>query len=386
MAATKITLPAHSFRRIATPAEAEGKRLYTAIIAVCDLPKSWENWQEINPAPVQRTDGVAKKMADSLQNEPQLFLFKNRGITISAEQVAFDNKTGEMHIEFSDPAIHGLLDGRMTYAVLRERLEEVSGGFLEEAFIRLEILEGFLEKEELVGIADARNLSIQRSDKLSSKMRGLYDAIRASLANEACADRVAYRESELNGEKDVDIKDILSCLICFDSEGFDGRNHPMMVCESKTEVMAYAEKEGERLKKYIPLLPQILRLRDEIYELMPVVYEKNGARFSALNGVSISKTKSVELPFSRVRSEYFIPNSFLYPVLAALRSLAAVSDGKAVWKTEPSAFLHKISDELIGRLCEQARELRDPVRLGKSKMVWCSCFDCAAMEALKAGM
>ena len=126
MSTIKITMPVVSFRRINTPFEQEGKKIYLAVLKAKDLPKDFEDWRDINPRDPITSSGVAKKIAESLQNQPEYFLFRNRGLTLLSENVSFDNETNMLSVEFADKAMHGLLDGGHTYAVIREAFESLS--------------------------------------------------------------------------------------------------------------------------------------------------------------------------------------------------------------------------------------------------------------------
>jgi hypothetical protein len=389
---TKITIPAVSFRRIINPAEQYVTRMYVAVIQAKNLPKVLEDWQEINPRTPKTTSSVARKIADSLENQPESFLFMNGGITLSSQYVSFNNNDNELTIELSDPSIHGLVDGGHTYAVIREAFDSLTEAdkqdtSLNQAYLRLEILEGFTSKDEISDIAEARNTSIRSEDKSLTSLLKEFAAIKDVLGKEPYADRIAYKESEFNNdEKNIDIKEILSYLICFDREGFDDKNHPIIACTGKSETLKYAESNHERLQKYIPLLPQILRLRDMIYKEMPSIWNSNGGNFSRLAGVNVRKQKTVELPFENISVEYVIPKSFIYPVLASFRNLVKVSDNKCIWKENPITFFEKCKDELIQRLCEQALAFQNPNKLGKEKTTWQSCYDYIAMESLKSGL
>lgn len=394
MSTVKITMPVVSFRRISTPFEQEGKKIYLAILKAKDLPRDFEEWRDINPRDPKTSSGVAKKIARSLQEQPECFLFRNRGLTLLSESVSFDNESNVMSVEFSNKLMHGLLDGGHTYAVIREAFEslvdsEKGNTNLNNAYIKLEIIEGITSKEETTEIVGARNTSMQVKDQSLANLLQHFDTIKKVLKNEPYANRIAYKETELNddgGCKDIDIKEILSYLICFDQESFGDNNHPIIAYSGKTAVLKHVELNRDRLQKYLPLLPEILILRDEIYEQMPAAWNGGGGKFGRLEGVNVKKKNSVELPFKNTKTEYAIPSSFLYPILASLRILVEVKNGQCSWKISPVSFFNRHKDELVGRLVEQALVFRNPNKLGKEKTVWQSCYDYVIMSTLKSGL
>lgn len=367
--------------------------MYLAIVKATELPKALEQWRDINPRDPKITSGVAKKIAQSLNDAPENFLFRNRGITLLAEKVEFENDNNTMSIEFSDPAIHGLLDGGHTYAVVMDAMDSMSEQdvhslSIDSAYIKLEVLEGFREKDETTEIVGARNTSTQVKDQSIANLLNHFSSIKDVLANEAYAERIAYKETEFaedGSQKDIDVKEILSYLICFDREGFDDSNHPILAYSGKSAVLAYADKSEnrERLQKYLPLLPQILKLHDDIYDKMPEVYNTRGGKFGKLTGVNTKNSKSIELPFNSTKTQYSIPSSFIYPVLAAFRNLVDIKDDRCVWKKDPARFFDDIKNELIQRLGDQALELRNPNKLGKDKATWRACYDYVALEVMK---
>lgn len=394
MAITKITMPVVSFRRINTPFEQEGKKIYLAVLKAKDLPKDFEEWREINPRDPRVSSGVAKKIADSLQNQPESFVFRNRGLTLLSKNVYYDNETKELAVEFSDKAMHGMLDGGHTFAVIRDAFDSLAEDEKEEtnlnnAYVKLEILEGITSKDEATEIVGARNTSTQVKEQSLENLRQHFDSIKEVLKDKPYADRIAYKETELNEDgsrKDIDVKEILSYLICFDSEGFGDCNHPVIAYSGKTAALKYVVDNRDRLQKYLSLLPEILALRDEIYEKMPIVWNDDGGKFGRLEGVNCKKQKTIELPFKNGRTEYAIPSSFIYPVLASLRVLVEVNEQGCTWKKPPVEFFNKYKKELVGRLIEQALVFRNPNKLGKEKTVWQSCYDCVLMKTLKDEM
>lgn len=394
---TKITMPVVSLRRINTPFEREGKKIYLAVIKAKDLPKDFEEWRGINPRDPNKTSGVAKRIAESLQNQPECFLFRNRGLTLLSEKVSFNNESNVLAVEFSNKAMHGLLDGGHTYAVIRETFDslaedEKADSNLNNAYVKLEILEGVTSKDETTEIVGARNTSTQVKEQSLANLSQHFDIIKDILKNEPYANRIAYKETEFSEDgsrKDIDIKEILSYLICFDCEGFGDSNHPIIAYSGKTSVLKYADAEDnrKRLQKYLPLLPQILVLRDEIYEQMPAVWNENGGKFGALEGVNRKKEPNyVELPFKNTNTPYIIPSSFVYPILASFRVLITVDDEGCSWKVSPVSFFNKHKKELVGRLIEQALVFRNPNKLGKEKTVWQSCYDYVVLTSLKSGL
>lgn len=138
------------------------------------------------------------------------------------DKVDFDNQTNEVKLEMVNENKNGLLDGGYTFKIIRNYLE---------------------------GLSD-------------------YEEIKNVLKDQFYAENIAYKEFELlddGSKKNIDIKDVLSYLICFDVESFSGEKHPIKAYSTKASVVQRFRDNKERMLKYIPLLPVILELRDFIY-------------------------------------------------------------------------------------------------------------------------
>lgn len=395
MKTTLIKMPVVSYRRIENPFEQEGKKMYVTVIQAKNLSRDLDDWRKINPRDPSTTSGVAKKIAKSFDDAPKNFFFKNRGITLLVENASYNNNSKELSLEFSNESIHGMLDGGHTYKIITniiDSLDESEKDDFNEAYVRVEILEGFSDPEDVVDIVEARNTSTQVKDQSIEDLLGHFDSIKEILKNEKYASRIAYKEIELTedgSKKDIDVKEILSYLVCFDIEAFDGKKHPIIAYSGKGAVLSHVKENRDRLKKYLPLLPQILRLRDEIYKEMPETYNTVAeGKFGLLTGVVALRNKKkaspIELPFINSESLYSIPDGFIYPVLASFRNLVSIENDKCSWKREPVELFNRIiKDDLVQRIVDQAKTFNNPNKLGKHKDTWRSCYDSVALEVLK---
>ncbi|PIR98138.1 MAG: hypothetical protein COT89_00260 [Candidatus Colwellbacteria bacterium CG10_big_fil_rev_8_21_14_0_10_42_22] len=387
-----IKLPVVSFRKIASPYDDVGARTYVAVVNVKDVPEELEDWRKaLNPRDPKITSGVAKKIFATLENTPETFFFRNRGITLIANKTRFDNQRNVLEVEMENESKNGLLDGGHTFRVIREFVDGLSneelGSF--SAYVRLEIIEGVTDPDEVVNIVESRNTSTQVKEQSLEELRGAYDAIKGVLESKPYAGQIAYKEFELTEEgsvKNIDIKEILSYLVCFDVEEFSSDNHPIRAYTTRASVVEHFKRHKERVMKYIPLLPTILELRDLIYLELPKSYNKQGGKFGRLTGVTEvtgRKMSKADLPFLGKESSYRIPNGFIYPVLAAFRNLIKCDSKKCEWKTDPIKMFDELKDDLASRVGEQALEFRNPNKLGKDKATWRACYDSVELALLK---
>lgn len=397
MKSTIIKFPVASFRRIESPFDDSVARSYIAVAKIVDLPAEVEEWRKINPRDPKLTSGVSRKIEKSLENNPDQFFFRNRGITLLVDKASFDNKSGEIVLELVDATRHGLLDGGHTYRVLQNYIHSASPEELQDigACVRIEVIEGIDNLDDAVEIVLARNTSAQVKTESLEELNQHFEEIKQVLKDKPFANRIAYKEYEIDestGEaKDVDIKEILSYLVCFDTEHFNNERHPIMSYSQKSQVIEHFKEYRARILKYIPLLPQILELRDTIYQQMPDAYnDATSGKFGALTGVlqlaNRPRMSKEELIFIAGEANYRIPNAFIYPALASFRNLVKVDGMKASWKEDPIKMFSTLAKELSKTVGEQAKEMRNPTKLGKDQATWKLCNNIVRIAVLERGL
>lgn len=374
--ATIVRFPAFSFRKLPTPYDEEGKHKYHAILEVQDVPEEFDNWRALNVRDPKENTHAPKEIKDTLENTPETFLFKNRGLLVLADRVTYDNKTGEVEVEFTNKEMNGLADGGHSFRAIRNHVDPLTTDERKEigALVTIEFLEGFKTREEVVPIIEARNTSTPVKEQSIQELLGNYNKIKEAIKDKSYASRVHYKQYEeaVDGvEKDIDIKEILSYLYCFDIESFDNKTHPLKAYVSTSAVVKHFAEQNTRLTKYIPLLTDILELHDRIYTRLPEVWK---GHFGALKGVKKLGEPTEELYFTGGLSNYRIPKGFIYPILASLRNLVKIEDDVVSWKTEPLAFFDEVEVELVNYVGTQALALKNPNALGKDSAAWVMCY------------
>src|SRR3989338_10560503 len=158
---TILKFKVFSFRKQPSPYDTTGKQLYTAVVNVKDVPPELEEWRELNVRDPKENKSVPKEIRESLIDDPENFFFKNRGLLILAQKVKFDNSNGIIELEFSNKNMSGLADGGHTNRVIRRHIDGLPKDELDDfnAYLKIEFLEGFKVREEIVPIIEARNNS-----------------------------------------------------------------------------------------------------------------------------------------------------------------------------------------------------------------------------------
>lgn len=118
----ELEIKVDSFRKIPNPYKDPARgmsQMYTAICDVKDIPEELLEWMETNPRKQNIRGGVAKKIKESLIKGDDFHLL-NRGILLSAYDVTYNNYDNKMKVIFTEPDVHGNVDGGHTLRVLLE--------------------------------------------------------------------------------------------------------------------------------------------------------------------------------------------------------------------------------------------------------------------------
>lgn len=389
--ATRFTLPVVSFRHIDTPFEKAGYRDYVAVVDARNLP-DLGGWRKINVRDPKLTGAVPKAIRESIHENPELFVYMNRGIVLSVESASFSNKTSELTLQLRDPSLHGLLDGGHTYNIL---LEERTG-LKESQYVKVEILEGF-KQEEIPNLVDARNTSNQVRDQSLMNLQGEFEKLKKAVAGEQYAGLIAYKEHELlddGSAKPIDVREVIAILTCFDKANFNERVHPINAYRSKAACLSHFSEHKSDYQKLYPLAPDILELYDRVQQWLPELYnnvrgksgEVAGGKFGKLTGVTTYDGKAkAQLLFIGGESRYGVPSGFVYPVLGAFRALLEEKSGQYVWGKglDPIDLLQgQLGETLADTIGNFALDARNPSKTGKSPLVWQACYQAAQVTYL----
>lgn len=375
-ASARITFPVVSFRHLETPFQKQGYRDYFAIVELKELP-DLSAWRKINVRDPRLIGTVPNAIRGSIRENPELFMFMNRGIVLSVDSVSFDNKTSKLAVTLTDPDLHGLLDGGHTYNILLEERESLEF----PQFVRLEILEGFKE-EEIPSLVDARNTSNQVRQQSLMNLKDEFELLKKALVGRRFADLIAYKEHEVDADgepKPIDVREVVAIMTVFDKDHFDEKTHPINAYRSKAACLQYFHDRKKSYRKIYPLAGDLLELYDYVHLYLPDLYNKvRGGKFGLLTGVTTYKGKrKAELLFTGQQSKYGVPEGFVYPILGAFRALLEEKGGRYVWGKglEPLKLLQgKFGETLADTIGNFALDARNPSKTGKSPLVWQACY------------
>ena len=380
-----------SFRKIPSPFYNSEKliddsEMYIMICDVKDIPKDIP--METNPREQKLSTAVAKKIRASLINERSSnFYLLNRGLTISAKSIKYDNKNDLVTIEFEDYEVHGDIDGGHTYKIILEEQDNLDYG---EQFVKIEVLTGV--EDIFQELAAARNTSVQVQDKSIAELENRFNIIKQAIEGEPYLKSIYFKENE-NG--DIDVADIISILNLFNIEKYPNK--------SENPIISYTGK-GQCIKNYISvhkelgdtlknpyakmknIIPDIFKLYDHLEKNMRKYYSNgvSNKKYGAVSGVIPKKDgkDAFKTKFYKDDMDYLTPNGFIYPILGAFRALVKENEDMYYeWKKEPIEILDKVGAELVSNTINMSRELgNNPNATGKNKTLWMNLYMTVCME------
>ncbi len=208
---TTFRLPTKHYRAIPSPNGTS--RLGVFFVPATSVSRDLWDWREVNPREVNRRSSVYKNISLTLTQEPERFHERNRGITIVAANISYDDKRQEVILTLADNKLHGVVDGAHTLSAILETQQSQSEMYW-PAHVFFKVVEG-LDPEQIAEIAGGLNTSQQVDLKSLENLRAHFEELREALKNEPYADKIAYK---MNDDKPVDVREVLYYLAVFDAD------------------------------------------------------------------------------------------------------------------------------------------------------------------------
>ena len=354
-----------------------------AVIEARKLP-DLKDWREINVREAKMRGRVPTAIRKSFDEKADEFLFMNRGLAIAAAKIEYSDDPSSdktIHLHLTDPAKHGLLDGGHTYRVVTE---EAAALIDDDAprYVRVEFITGF-DRDTISDVVEARNTSNQVRDESLANLRQEFEPIKEVLKSHPYYDLIAwseYEELETGKPKPIDVRDVISYLITFDTSSFNSTTQPLIAYKDKRACLRHFQEHGHRLKKLYPILPDILGLWDEIHLRWQSWYREGREEEADIRGRFLKLTAVTQAPetmyFANSTAKYRMPEAYKYPILSALRAAVKIQKGRpaAWWATDMHRLLQDTGPQLANVVGTAVRATNNPNKVGKDVGVWSSCY------------
>src|SRR5882724_52070 len=364
--------PSSQFRSIPAPTGKAKVGLFFTEAA--SVPVELFDWRDVNPREIKRTSSVYGKIIHTLTDEPERFHERNRGITVIAQDLTFDEKKKEVVLTLDDNKQHGVVDGAHTLdAILRTQQEPPENGW--PAYVFIKALTG-VEPDQIAEIAGGLNTSEQVDLKSLENLREHFSQLQKVLAKESYADDIAYKMFE---NKPVDVREVLYYLAVFDCSEWNEKSHPVRLFGRKEGIVrrfadqaAKKKDAGDSFRILITKAPEILWLRDAMEKravALPV------GRFKAGKSTRVRSESHREnhLVFLNEKVNGKIPLGWVMPMLAAFRANVEWNKpkGSFSWTVPLDELLDKCIQQLVLAIQDvHEQENSRPEYVGRNSIAW----------------
>ncbi|MGO8969003.1 MAG: AIPR family protein [Myxococcaceae bacterium] len=325
-----------------------------------------------------------KQMMETVEEDPELFHLKNRGITYLCDRFQYDNRAKELsvtlpiipksRIEDDDAPRFGIADGGHTFRVIQATMDDVARLRADtewrEPFVRVHFL-STPDPEEIAieGVVDALNTSTQVKqftlEEYARKFEPLKEALTAAKFDISL---IAFRENEQ--EKEWQVLEIIQRMACFLKDRWRLKPPSNMYRAKDRALQLFLADEGGEFTRLYPVIRDVITLPEFIQSKLPESVE--GRKLGNVKGVKKQK-KQFRKAGTEYLSNYKMDLAIVLPMAAAFRSLLAV-DGKGYyWKNNPYEIFERCANDLYEVMLDRIRRVKAAAQLAFDQEYWMGC-------------
>jgi len=342
------------------------------------VPSELINWRDVNPREIKKTTAVYKDMVSTLLEESDKFHERNRGITIVADSIKYDDKNKTVVVEMSDKKYHGVIDGGHTLQAILDAQDSPPDGWSAHVFIKA--LCG-IEKDQIAEIAGGLNTSQQVDLKSLENLKEHFEGLKKALSKQSYSKSIAYKMNEKGA---IDVRDVLQYLAVFDCDKYSDKKHPSDIFGRKEAIVREFARQAKKqdpsvdsFGKLITKAPEILALRDLLEK--KVLKQKGIGKYSSGKNTRIrsDRNKDSHLVFIDETVNGKIPLGWVMPMLGAFRAnVDWDSSNKTFNWIEPiEELLDDCVEDLFLNITDiHERENSRPEYVGRNAMAWRACY------------
>lgn len=348
-----------------------------------------------------RTSPVSKEIEETLIDDPSSFHEFNLGVTEIVDAVKFNPSTGVLTLEFSNPTflkeykelpldptqIRGLANGGTTCGTINAAIRDkkypnkttARDG---EAFVKLTVHVGQFTRDEVCEMVTSLNSNLVVDPFTRANYANYFDPIRTFLelwnsgkkdlgwGEESTKDfppvNYYYGDSVITGgpaAEGYQIQDLVQFLCLFSRTEQTGKYDPTKAYTGTSGCLSYyitevseddaaikatkARLREFRCMEYLDLLPGFVHLYEYIITELQSNYQRNvenGKFFGLKLFEDLALVDPRIMPFTHRPTNIRPKNSWVFPVLAAFRSLIDTESRNIAWEYNPE----KVFDEVGG--------------------------------------
>lgn len=380
-----IRFSSKEFRSIPSPTG--GSRIGVFFSPASTVSRDLWDWREVNPREVNTGTNTYREIVSTLTQDSSRFHERNRGLTIVAEEIAYDEKRHEAVVQFTDKKLHGVVDGAHTLHAILEA-QATPPGDAWPAYVFVKVITG-VDASQIAEIAGGLNTSQQVNLTSLENLRKHFAPLQAVLAGEPYATKIGYK---MNGEEPIDVREVLYYLAVFDCVEYDDKKHPVALFGRKEGIVRTFARQadnpqpGDSFPILISKAPEVLRLRDLIERealKLPGV-----GRYRQGKGSRVKSAQHLgnQLFFLDEVVDGRIPLGWLLPILAAFRA-------NVKWEKHKGSFSWIVPiDDLVAASIEKLvlgimevheRENSRPEYVGRNSLAWRMSYGTVANAILE---
>lgn len=346
----------------------------------------WD-WRDVNPREVNTKTNTYREIVSTLTQDSSRFHERNRGLTIVASGLEYDEKRKEVVVQLEDNKLHGVVDGAHTlHAILEAQATPPADAW--PAYVFVKIITG-VDASQIAEIAGGLNTSQQVNLTSLENLRKHFAPLKDVLAGQPYAEKIGYK---MNGQEPIDVREVLYYLAVFDCVEYDDKKHPVALFGRKEGIVRrFAEqaddpKPGDSFPILIKMAPEVLRLRDLI--------EREALKLPGVGRYRQGKNSRVRSAQHLGNQLFFldevvdgrIPLGWLLPILAAFRANVQWEKPKGSFSwTVPIDDLVALSIEklVLGIMDVHERENSRPEYVGRNSLAWRMSYGTVANAILE---
>jgi hypothetical protein len=325
-----------------------------------------------------------REMVNSVQETPQFFHLKNRGITYLCEKFQYDNQARKLMVtipnvptskldEDSSPRF-GIADGGHTFKVVEDVVKDIDTYMqLEdwtEPFVRVHFMASetdFVDIDDEV--VEALNTSVQVKRVTLEEYRGKFDELKDALTDSKFdISQVAFKENE---DKPWQVTEIIQRLACFLKDRWKIIPPSSMYRSKDKALQLFINDEGGEFKKLYPIIREVITFPEFIQSSLPDNVE--GRKLGNVKGVK-KQHKQYRRECTDYLTLYRMDGAIVLPMASAFRTLLAAkgSDGYR-WKVNPYDVFKHSAENLYEVLLGRVRRVKSASQLAADQEYWISC-------------
>jgi hypothetical protein len=336
-----------------------------------------------NPREPVLASPVSKRIQQTLEENGRNFHLLNRGITIVARSLQYDNKSERVRLVVGESdeedEYYGILDGGNTNARINLWRDEVlqkedidaaeMAEMLRTRYVNVQVLVPKIVAGRLPGpdmiellndVKEARNKSVQVKEKSLADAKKQFDTLKGILESEPYADKIRWHEGQ---EGAIDVLQLVTLFVMYyppfsqeSGEPHGAYAHPARCLNSFLDYVDPEKGKPDDVERWMRIVPSAVRLFDELQVTFPKHF---GGRFGGIQEVRIHdegahkrgskkyRGKPVYSTYLGRQMKYSYPSGWLFPIFSAFRCLVGPDKaGNVVWKRDPIAFWEEKGDAI----------------------------------------